>query len=316
MSNSKAKSCDSKAKTCDLCTGAFKASDEILHCEGYCTKSLHRYCAGISRQHYKTLIDNSTAFVCLVCTQLLHKAEIQTLLSDVEALKSECQALKSECQELRAELRATRADTPAAPAGNESTQPAAFQALKKDVEQLQAAVKAQSKSYAAALKTGSRSKTQPKKKPRYDKTNRIVNPSESAQTSSVKYSPPKHSFSKPKVPVPGARKVWGTMRETSASAVIATLTKLTSMSSEQVQARHKFKPINGNNSCIRWWFVLRGDEDILSILESEWKQVQLQTNWKLEPLLKFSDSDELVNSVIHVEDHSNPNSISESFLDQ
>ena len=62
--------------------------------------------------------------------------------------------------------------------------------------------------------------------------------------------------------------------------------------------------------------VLRGDEDILSILESEWKQVQLQTNWKLESLLKFSDSDELVDSVIHVEDHSNPNSISESFLDQ
>ena len=118
MSSSKAKTCDSKAKTCDLCTGAFKASDEVLHCEGYC-KSLHRYCAGISRQHYKTLTDNSTPFVCLVCTQLLHKAELQTLLSELEALKSEC-------QELRAELRATRADTSAAPtpAGNESTQPA------------------------------------------------------------------------------------------------------------------------------------------------------------------------------------------------
>ena len=149
MSSSKAKTCDSKAKSCDLCTGAFKASDEVLHCEGYCKKSLHRYCAGISRQHYKTLIDNSTPFVCLVCTQLLHKAEIQTLLSELEALKSLCQALKSECQERRAELRATRADTPAAPtpAGNESTQPTAFLALKKDVEQLQATAEAQSKSY-------------------------------------------------------------------------------------------------------------------------------------------------------------------------
>ena len=104
------------------------------------------------------------------------------------------------------------------------------------------------------------------------------------------------------------------MRETSAPAVIATLTKLTSMSSEQVQARHKFKSINGNSNHIRWWFVLRGDEDILSILESEWEQVQLQTNWKLEPILKFSDSDELVDSVIHAEeDRSNPNSNSESF---
>ena len=137
------------------------------------------------------------------------------------------------------------------------------------------------------------------------------NQSESAQTS-VKHSPPKHSSSKPKIPVSGARKVW----ETSTSAVITTLTKLTSMSSEQVQARRKFKSINGSSNRIRWWFVLRGDEDTLSILESEWEQVQLQTNWKLEPLLKFSDSDELADSVIHVEDHSNPNSNSESFLDQ
>ena len=143
----------------------------------------------------------------------------------------------------------------------------------------------------------------------------MKNQSESAQTS-VKHSPPKHSSSKPKVPVSGARKVWGTMRETSTSAVITTLTKLTSMTSEQVQARRNFKSINGSSNRIRWWFVLRGDEDILSILESEWEQVQLQTNWKLEPLLKFSDSDELADSVIHVEYHSNPNSNSESFLDQ
>ena len=113
------------------CTGAFKASDKVLCCEGHCKKSLHRYCAGISRQHYKTLTDISTPFVCLVCTQLLHKAELQQLLSKMEVLKLEC-------QELRAELRATRADTPVTPtlAGNESAQSGAFQAMKKDVEQL------------------------------------------------------------------------------------------------------------------------------------------------------------------------------------
>ena len=61
----------------------------------------------------------------------------------------------------------------------------------------------------------------------------------------------------------------------------------------------KYKSINGNSNRIRWWFVLRGDEDILSVLESEWEQVQLQ---KLEPLLKFSDGDELVDSVTHAED--------------
>ena len=46
----------------------------------------------------KTLTDNSTSFVCLVCTQLLHKAEIQMLLSKIEVLKSECQELWAELQ--------------------------------------------------------------------------------------------------------------------------------------------------------------------------------------------------------------------------
>jgi len=61
-----------------------------------------------------------------------------------------------------------------------------------------------------------------------------------------------------------------------------------------------------------WWFVLKGDEDVLSTLE-KWEQVQLQTNWKLQPLLTLSDSDELVDSVTPAEDQSNPNSNSESF---
>ena len=61
-------------------------------------------------------------------------------------------------------------------------------------EQLQATVEAQSKSYAAALKTGGRSKAQAKKKSRYDKTNRTMNnQSESSQTSSVKHSPSKQT---------------------------------------------------------------------------------------------------------------------------
>jgi len=89
-------------------------------------------------------------------------------------------------------------------------------------------------------------------------------------------------------------KIWGTMRETPASAVTTTLAKLTSVSSEQIQVRRKFKSINGNINHIRWWFVLRGDEDVLSTLESEWEQVKMQTNWKLELLLKFSDSDKYV----------------------
>lgn len=91
-----------------------------------------------------------------------NKAEMQTLQSEIKELKLEC-------WELWAELWAAREATLAAPtpAGNESAQPASFQALKKDVEHLQATVEAQSKSYAAALNTGARNRAQPKKKTRH-----------------------------------------------------------------------------------------------------------------------------------------------------
>ena len=81
----------------------------------------------------------------LVCTHLLHKAEIKKLLSQL--------ALKLKCQELRAELRTTRADTPAAlllllQATKAPNQPLSKH-WRKDVEQLQATVEVQSKSHSA-----------------------------------------------------------------------------------------------------------------------------------------------------------------------
>ena len=39
-----------------------------------------------------------------------------------------------------------------------------------------------------------------------------------------------------------------------------------------------------------WWFVLRGEESTLQNLESCWNQLELQTKWKLEPVLRYSDA--------------------------
>ena len=98
--------------------------------------------------------------------------------------------------------------------------------------------------------------------------------------------------------------MWGTMRETSATAVVTTLTKLTSVTSDQVKARRKFKSGMVIINCIRWWFVVRGSEDVLSKLESDWEQVQLQTKWKIEPLLKFAEENH--NSLLEFESVSEP----------
>jgi len=48
-----------------------------------------------------------------------------------------------------------------------------------------------------------------------------------------------------------------------------------------IEVRRKFKTNNGKT--IRWCHVVSGDEDILNALESEWKGVQQQLSWKIEP---------------------------------
>ena len=61
--------------TCD----PFKASEEVLQCKGSCHLHMQRYYAGLARRHYMELMSASKPFVCLVCTQQLHKAEVMTL---------------------------------------------------------------------------------------------------------------------------------------------------------------------------------------------------------------------------------------------
>ena len=90
--------------------------------------------------------------------------------------------------------------------------------------------------------------------------------------------------SRERVPVEGVRRVWGTLKATSTTAVASTLQKLTTVGN-QILVRKKTR-----SDTNRWWFLLKGTEPLLCKLESEWDKVSLQTNWKLEPCTKPSDS--------------------------
>ena len=84
------------ARICNLCDGPFKATEQVLHCEGNRDKFPHRYCAGISKGYYQDLLTSSKPFICLVCTQQLHKAELSNLHSEIATLKQElCDICKS-----------------------------------------------------------------------------------------------------------------------------------------------------------------------------------------------------------------------------
>ena len=40
----------------------------------------------------------------------------------------------------------------------------------------------------------------------------------------------------------------------------------------------------------KWWFVVRGNKVDIDLLESEWNKVEVQTGWKLQPLLSYADT--------------------------
>ena len=81
--------------------------------------------------------------------------------------------------------------------------------------------------------------------------------------------------------VSGIRCIWGTiyMRSCTSRAVLATLQRLSKIS-EKFQVCRKFK--KRDNGALQWWFLIRGDEADLLVLDQEWEAVQIQTSWKLE----------------------------------
>ena len=91
------------------------------------------------------LMSASKLFVCLVCTQQLHKAEVMTLQAEVASLKNELR-----------DLRTLASSVVAAPANSETSaepQPNndALRSLKEDLDQLKETL---SKSYTEVTARG------------------------------------------------------------------------------------------------------------------------------------------------------------------
>ena len=83
--------------------------------------------------------------------------------------------------------------------------------------------------------------------------------------------------------VSGARRIWGTLRSTTVAAVTTALSRLTTVGSK-LQVRRKYKTGKDNRS--RWWYIVKGAEEDLCELDSEWNHVHIQTSWKLEACFK------------------------------
>ena len=91
--------------------------------------------------------------------------------------------------------------------------------------------------------------------------------------------------------VSGARRVWGTLKSASHYTVKATIVKLASTTCRGLDALSvKCKSMTTSSGKLKWWFVLHGDEGILSELAQSWETVSLQTSWRLESCTKPVDT--------------------------
>ena len=270
----KAKSC-----TCDLCCKPIiEGKDEALECEGECGKWYHRYCAGISMTHFKRLSTTTSPFVCFPCNQLVQEAKVSQLLSEVESLKSQLLKLEEELEESQR--------------NGQSNQGGAAQQWSQVVKKKRTK-SARRESVQTAPTKDSENRHQQMKRtlPQQQEPMLAGNPSAKLAKPTTPV-PENRRYLGPKEAVLGARKVWGTLRATPDTAVSMVLKKLTTVGN-QITVKRKYKKASATHSSKKvdkWWFVVRGDEEVLTKLEGEWDRVSLQTNWKLQPSYKFCDS--------------------------
>ena len=86
--------------------------DDALFCSGTCQQWLHRYCASVSVQCYKTIKDEDHPFFCFWCCQARSQQKIAELTSTVEQLTLENMRLNQSLSEAQSQVSAPQADKP------------------------------------------------------------------------------------------------------------------------------------------------------------------------------------------------------------
>ena len=111
-------------------------------------------------------------------------------------------------------------------------------------------------------------------------------------------------------PINGVRRVWGTLKTTTAGAVKNALSLVPEIPANAIVVKRKYKVREkSGKKTTRLWFNLRASEETLQQLESHWQRVQIQTAWKWEPVFYNAPSTS-VSTVHHMaSEHSNTISV-------
>ena len=255
-------------KTCDGCAGPIPQGEDLT-CS-CCHLSLHRYCAGIPRTHYA---DASLNFVCIACTQKAGDATVRELKGEIASLKAEILVLKSALTEMnRTAEQAPDSQNAVTPTVDEAWVTVSRQPRKPNTE---------------------RQQRYPRRPKRHQQSATVAGRNEESSNERIQTTNRRDNLGgRDRTPQAGARKIWGTLKSTTARAVERAISTIAKIPFKDFSVKRKFKNIQGDHNrrrIARWWFVVRAEESILQELTESWNAIAIQTNWKLEPLLVFAD---------------------------
>lgn len=287
--------------TCPICVhpiiemSANVEGQEAILCEGKCSSWYHRWCAGVTTSRYEELSESEEPFHCPTCTAKQQQQTILDLHCSVQSLQEEVQNLKAAVSAMQekdsaittsltedvSELKAIVASLQEP--GTECANPSASEL--PDNTQIWSEVVRRKPPHTGGKAKGVKGRTE-KGGNEYGRTKeRNANniPGQSKQGGQHENRNAQQFRS-----LPGKRKVWGTRKACSSDTVKNTITKLTSRKFT-IEVKRKYKLVNGNKT-VKWWHVLKGEEDVMVLLEKEWSKVKDRTSWSIEPCLAFENN--------------------------
>ena len=270
--------CTMCSKTVEEASGE-SAGQEALFCEGACQRWFHRWCAGVSSEQFELLTKSTEFFLCSVCASQEQQKTIRELHGNVRALNTELLLLKATVAALQGMC-------------NCSSQAAATRVTGggPGVQDCDPSTRNGKLPWNVVAGGKKRDKGNGPANGRVDKAKQGNQGNHSGQGfSSDPLNPqPARRPMPPRIEVSGSRKVWGTLKNTTTSAVAKALTSLAKIPPMSVTVKRKYKVARNNSKqVVRWWFIIRGNEEVLQQLQANWEAVSIHTAWKLEPVLMY-----------------------------
>lgn len=278
----------SEHSVCPICenvivdAGETSAGEDAIYCEGRCKKWIHRCCAGLAKHEFLELKDEDTAYSCLRCTA---RAQGET----IEELRGAVQALAAQLEELRVTVSSQQSTTCLndSPSWSEIVRKKKTHGHKPSKGGNEGRSEHSSHNGKNKQDDVSKSSKNRGKRGAYSHRHSTYNQEQrNGQPQSQSRSQPQESCQRK--PLPGKRKVWGTMKICPSTTVKSVISQLTCITDTSIQVKRKYKMAEGGKVA-KWWHVVSGDEGIMAKLEEEWGKVQIQTSWVIKPCLSYID---------------------------